>query len=451
MSDIFQTQYGYHLLYVRDRGERLPDIEASHILIRVTENDTAAALAKIQQVDEALAAGESFAEAAGQFSEDPGSARQGGSLGMFGRGRMVPPFDEAAFGIDSVGGRSDWFLTRFGYHLVQLDSIGRLPTYDEAYDELKSLAQRLPRFKAAEEELAQEYKDRLGFTINDAVIDSLTTGYPADSVLHYFVLELNKDDSRPLEIASLGSKIFTIGDFLDYGMRHRQGMTGALDRSQLDRLVNQMLVDNALDVAAAALEVNDPEFAELMQEYRDGIVLFRVMEDSVWNRAASDSAGMEAHYEANAARYRFPERMRVVSLFAGSDSLLSEVADSWMPGDTTGLAEMFADDAKFRIDTTHIADTTNSIYDRALGREPGETVGPTGYRTGYMLLLIDGLEAPRPKTMEEARADVLGEYQQIVEDAWLARLRAKYNAVLYPENLESAFSEPPESSDSTTY
>jgi hypothetical protein len=68
-----------------------------------------------------------------------------------------------------------------------------------------------------------------------------------------------------------------------------------------------------------------------------------------------------------------------------------------------------------------------------------------------MLLLIDGIEAPRRKTMDEARADVLAEYQQLVEDSWLARLRDKYHAVLYPENLKGAFSGGEESAGASTY
>lgn len=439
MSEIFRTQYGYHLLYVHDRRPRTPDIAASHILIRVPDGDTAAALAKVAEVQAELDAGEPFAEVAREYSEDPGSASRGGRLGMFGRGRMVPPFEEAAFGLESVGDRSEWFNTRFGYHIVQLDSIGELPTFEEAYDDLKSRVQRLPRFERAEAELGEQYRQRLKSTIDTAAVDSLTERFPADSILYYLALEKWDEDARAVEIAVLGPKRFTLGDFVEYGMVNRAASPQSYDRAHVFRLIDRMLDENVLDAAAMTLEERDPEFAELMNEYRDGIVLFRVMEDSVWNKAAQDSAGLAAHYAENASRYTFSERTRVISIFASSDSLLKVVAESWQPGDSTDWSIPFEEDPKFRIDTTFVADSTNSIYDRAIGRSPGEAVGPIAYRTGYILLLVDAIEAPRAKSRQEARADVLGEYQEIVENAWLERLRKKYDARLYPENLVNAF------------
>jgi peptidyl-prolyl cis-trans isomerase SurA len=204
-----------------------------------------------------------------------------------------------------------------------------------------------------------------------------------------------------------------------------------------------MLDDSALDVATETLEQRDSTFADLMKEYRDGIVLFRVMEDSVWNRASSDSVGLATHYESNASRYNFGVRSRILSFTATSDSLLSAVASSWVPGSSTDWSAMFEGDTRFRIDTTHIADSTRSVYDTVLGVPVGETRGPVSYRSGYVLLAVDGIEAPRRKTMDEARAEVLSEHQRVVEDAWLSRLHDRYNAKLYPDKLVRAFVAPP--------
>lgn len=439
MSDIFRTRYGYHLLFVHKRGPRAAEISASHILIKAAGDDTTAAWETVQEVQAALDEGESFADVAERFSEDPVSAAQGGSLGQFGRGRMVAAFDEAAFSLEEVGDQSSWFKTRFGYHIVQLDDKGSLPSYNESYDELRELAQRLPRFKVAERQLGLEYRRTLGSAVDSMALDSLTAGFPSDSVLHFFAREDWDDETRAMEIAQLGPESYSVGEFLTYGMANRAGRASSLDRTQMYALLDDMLDERSLDVAASTLEERDSTFTELMQEYRDGIILFRVMEDSVWNKASGDSLGLVQHYEAHASEYMFPERRRVVSFNASDDSLLGVIADSWAPGQDTVWSLKFEDDPRFRIDTTHVADSTNSIYDRILGLEPGETVGPSRYRSGYVLLAVDGIEAPRGKTIDEARADVLSEYQSLVENAWLDRLHVRHQARLYPVNLGGVF------------
>lgn len=103
-----------------------PQIKARHLLVSITpeqpttEQAEADALARIQGVQARLAAGEDFAALAEELSEDPGSAAQGGDLGFFGEGMMVPEFEEAAFALE-IGQVSEPVRTQFGYHLLKLE------------------------------------------------------------------------------------------------------------------------------------------------------------------------------------------------------------------------------------------------------------------------------------------------------------------------------------------
>lgn len=438
VSDAFRTRFGYHIVFVHSREQREPDISASHILIRTTGEDTTEAWAKVQEVQAALDSGEPFADVAREYSDDTGSGENGGSLGSFGRGRMVPAFEEAAFALEEVGDRSDWFRTRFGYHIVQLDGIGELPTFEEAYDDLRSRVERLPRFKVAEQQLGLEYRESLGSDMDTLALDSLTADFPPDSVLFFLAMQQWEESSRSTVIAHVGPSSFTFANLLDYGLANRAARLPSYSRDEMYKLLDRMLNDESVDVAASTLEERDSTFATLMQEYRDGIILFRAMEDSVWNKASSDSVGMAEHYRANAASYTFPERRRVVSFTADNDSLLGVLASSWTPGDTSWSSQ-FGSASSLQLDTTHVAGPTNSNFDQVLGLAAGETVGPIPYRTGFVVLGVDGIEAPRPKTMDEARADVLSEYQVLVEQAWLERLRARHQSKLFPENLTHVF------------
>jgi len=132
-----------------------PQVRARHILIRVsptaTDEEKAAARAKIQAALRRARAGEDFATLAREISEDS-TAAEGGDLGYNPRGRMQAAFDEAQFALD-VGQISDVVETSFGYHIIQV--VGKREG-DVPVDEAKrELAERLYR-EARSVELAEE-------------------------------------------------------------------------------------------------------------------------------------------------------------------------------------------------------------------------------------------------------------------------------------------------------
>ena len=102
------------------QGER---VKASHILVRVQANAEAAerekALAKATAILADVKAGKDFAALAKEHSEDPGSGANGGDLGYFQRGQMVPPFEQAAFALP-VGQTSELVISDFGFHIIKV-------------------------------------------------------------------------------------------------------------------------------------------------------------------------------------------------------------------------------------------------------------------------------------------------------------------------------------------
>jgi foldase protein PrsA len=104
---------------------------ARHILI----NDAQLATS----VYEKLKAGDNFAEAAGQYSEDTGSAANGGDLGWFGKGQMVAEFEQAAFS-QPVGEIGKPVQSEFGYHIIQVIDRQQLPVSSSRYEQLKQEA-----------------------------------------------------------------------------------------------------------------------------------------------------------------------------------------------------------------------------------------------------------------------------------------------------------------------
>ena len=115
--------------------------QARHILLQTgasEEKSKTAVMARMQELQQRLADGESFEELAREYSEDPGSAKQGGDLGWVATGEMVKPFEDALFNM-SKGEISEIVETQFGLHLIRLDDIRTPPvaSFDEKRGEFE--------------------------------------------------------------------------------------------------------------------------------------------------------------------------------------------------------------------------------------------------------------------------------------------------------------------------
>ncbi|HRC86144.1 MAG TPA: SurA N-terminal domain-containing protein, partial [Thermoanaerobaculia bacterium] len=125
--------YGAH----KDEFTQQEQVRARHILLKVDDNRTdAAAQQQMAALRKRIEGGEDFAAVAKEASEDPGSKDRGGDLGFFGRGQMVPEFEQAAFG-GQPGKLIGPVKTSFGYHLIEV--LGRREGGLRPFEEVKNL------------------------------------------------------------------------------------------------------------------------------------------------------------------------------------------------------------------------------------------------------------------------------------------------------------------------
>ena len=445
-SEIFRTQFGYHVLQVHDRRAAPPDVRVSHLLIRPADSTAAAidsARALADSVRSQIASGADFAELT-RHSTDPRSAQAGGDLGMiaYNDPRFPPLFKDAAFALEEVGDVTDVLDTPYGYLILKLTERAERATYEAAYQDLKQEVAQMPRTREAEAAFAEQALQRRGSTLDTAAVLSPFEGLPADSVFITLVSDTLAGEVMGRQVAAIGDSTYTLRDVAQFAVGARVPRADST-RAQVLALMEAFLQDRVLDYEAAALEERDEEFRIVMEEFRDGLLLFKLMEDSVWTAAAQDTAALEAYFEEHRDRYQYGDRVRVVGLYGASDSLLAATSarlDSTLT--LAALADELAADslAPIRIDTTMVTDSTGSLYDQALTLETGERTEPIPYRGGYVVLVRDGDEAARPMTFEEALSRTIADYQEVLEARMLARLRERYGVETYPGRLEGAFS-----------
>lgn len=445
VSEPFRTQFGYHILYVNDRQPTVPDINVSHIMSRVqsqTPEDTAAALAKIQEAQARLAAGEPFAEVAQALSDDTNSARNGGAVGTlrYDDNRVAKSFKDAAFALE-VGTPSDIVQTPYGYHIILITGRDEQGTLEEEYESLKKIAANLPRTQRAEQQLATETRKRYHATVDSTALRALLTTSTPDSLLQKLAAASFTEAELNQPIATLGDSTYTVQDLSSHVIENRPARSATAEQL-LWVAVDALLDKVALDFEAAQLEQRDDEFGRIMKEFRDGLVLFRLMEDSVWTAAAQDSAAVQAYYEVHRDQYRFDDRTRVIEIFSPLDSVLTVIDTQLDSGTDLATVTSSFDERTSQyvtIDTLMVEGATNSIYDQVLSLSEGERTDKLEHRRGQVILIHAGVDPARPKMFEEARTEAANDYQRVLEDQLMTRLRNKYDVQTYPQRLVRAF------------
>ena len=331
-----RTQYGLHIIKIVDKKPSPGEIRASHIMIRFASPnpspaDTLQALVKIEALRDSLAAGADFAGLAARHSEDPGSASRGGDLGYFARRRWVQPFDEVAMTL-KPGQVSNIVRTPYGYHLIKCFDIRPRKSFDESKQDLRNLYQQL-RF---EQDFAKYYDS----------VKSEVRFSRVDTTLNHFYASL--DTNRTVRDSAWWSTVSpAVGKmplFFIQGQRISVDSTLSLlkARSDLNGIsLRPTIFSTAIDkvteqvvfaAKADLLAQSDPEFATLLAEYRDGILLYQVEQENVWNKIVMADSALRPYFLENRAHFTWPDRVNITDIRTSSDSLAHVVHDYLLAG-----------------------------------------------------------------------------------------------------------------------
>lgn len=449
-----RTKFGYHLIQLLDKKLALGKVGASHIMVMyqnpADRNDTARdAKALIEQAYAELQQGADFGEVAKKYSDDKYSAARGGSLGVFNVNRMVPEVVAPLYGLQ-VGSYSKPVESRFGWHIVRLDSKTGVNSYeDEKHnieysvkndDERSALA-----MKALEKKLLEEYPAEVDLKllkkVRSILPDTITRStVPLDSA------------SDPDFYAS------TLVKYRDYKMSVYEALDlakGLTDRRLMvpyvDGWFNEM-IENCKGAAAIRhrmhiLEDLYPEYKELVEEYKDGIYLFDINNREVWAKAIVDSAGLEVYYEQNKDKY-MSER-KVVAVICSYDVTKAETKDvrklvskaakkGWSVAQIRKEADSRFGSGVIRVDSAAYAAGENVFMDNVEWKK-GLTKDILSGTSKKAFAIIEDIEEPRQRDLEEVRGTVVSDYQGYLELQWLKELKEKYPVTVSEDVFESLF------------
>ena len=252
----------------KDQYSEVTEVTARHILKKVVEGSSLDEKGKIRQqaaellemVKTEVEAGKSFAELAQVHSEGP-SASNGGSLGSFGRGKMVKPFETACFDELDIGEISGLVETSFGFHIIKLeDKKVNMQTFDEVKQEIKTLL-----IKTDASHVSQKLADNL---LMDVELDDYETamGQEAYSSRNLTIQETGLFEQDASSIPNIGSR-YTYGDLIEKAFDMEVNINEMIEVKRSNGEVESYFVALVLEKKAAAI----PEFEDVKAEVKNDL------------------------------------------------------------------------------------------------------------------------------------------------------------------------------------
>ena len=335
---IVRTNYGLHIIQLVDREPSPGEIHCAHIMIRFPSTtpapeDTVKALAQITKILDSLKQGVSFEDLAKRNSTDVGSASRGGDLGWFARRRWVQAFDEAAFKL-KPGQRSGIVRSPYGYHIIECLGQRPVKSFDEMKQELSQQYQQA-RAQAEYNDEVNRLKKNLGFVLTDTpVIQFLAT---CDSMK-----STHSDNWDSTLTPTLGRAVvfrakgqtMTLDSIISDIKQHSDYTPELLRYSTFMVTVNKVAEQFVWTVAADSFATVYPEFAALLSDYRDGVVLYQMEQENVWNKITVNDSLLHVYYENNRQKFVWPERLDISELRMVTPTAAQKVEAKIKAGET---------------------------------------------------------------------------------------------------------------------
>jgi len=383
--------------------------------------------------------GADFDELAKEYSQDPGSAQNGGNLSWFSFGQMVPEFNDAVFAMKEIGEVSQPVKTQFGYHIIKL--LGKRPgaSLDELRPQIENKLERTGYLNALHQLGIDKWKTSYNYNLNNTAYKKLQAAavqfIPTDSMF----IALFENDSETL--LTIDNQNITIADFMAYirtNPRAFYNLSTEMLQEKLDAFVYQELT-NAED---RNLEKKYPEFKNLMQEYRDGILLFEVSNKEVWEKASTDTEGLENFFAQNTGKYKWDERHWKGYIVMTKDAKLQkkmEKAIKKMPYEQA--AKFLIDNYKQDVDSLSPIKIEKGLFVKGQNKYVDEKIfnaGKAELPEKYKGFFLTGIDLPdTPESYTDVRGLVITDYQDYLEKKWLEDLNAKYPVVIYKNRIEN--------------
>lgn len=432
----YRSKGGYHIF--KNEGERkaLGRIKAAQILLSFPPGATEAARFAVHKKADSIYAllqkGADFASLAKTNSGDNLSYQMGGELPEFGIGSYDSVFEATAFGLDREGAISKPVASIYGYHIIKLIAKKPFPHQmdEETGNTLKQQVLNDPRIEISRKALFAKIYQQTG--MQRAGVSEPDLWAFTDSAMRNIGMTAYGSLNFSTVLLSFERRSYTIKDWLDYVRTVRgQRVSGAQANKDLfERWVERV----SLEYYRNHLEEYNKDFAFQLTEFKEGNLLFEIMQRKIWDKASTDSTGLRNYYEAHKNKYWW-ESSADALLFTSTnqqsaeglkEKLQSHGVYNWRVWTDSAGAGTQADSGRYEL--AQIPGATGGAGSSAVVTAGAFTPFVTNKadNTASFAYILNVYRERSPRTYRDARGFVINDYQTWLEDQWIATLKKKY-------------------------
>ncbi|MDX2189402.1 MAG: peptidylprolyl isomerase [Bacteroidota bacterium] len=306
-----RTKFGYHIIKVVDKRKAKGELKVAHIMVRYSAmgnpSDSVAALKKANEIYERLKKGEKWDALCSEFSDDFNSRNKGGELPPFSTGNMIPSFEDGAFKLESIGDFGAPIQTPYGFHIIKLLEKKPIGTFESLESQIRNKVQKDSRSDLGRVYFINRLKSENKFTENTKAKEYAFS--KADSTLPTagFNFDGTKKENGQI-LFSIGSKNYLVKDFFAYIKAKQRSKPGIAPKTIMNNMYKDFIEESLIAFEEANLESKYNDYKMLVKEYRDGILLFSLMDQKVWSKAIEDTLGLKNYFKSNSNKYSWGKR-----------------------------------------------------------------------------------------------------------------------------------------------
>jgi peptidyl-prolyl cis-trans isomerase SurA len=424
------TKKGWYVF--KNAGERkaVGNITIAQILFAVPEgfDQQRSATKKLaDSVYNALMNGSDFATLAKQFSDDKNTYLNGGLMPEFGTAKYDSMFESHAFSLKKDGEISKPFETKFGYHIIKRISAAPVPatTTDEAFmNHLKQEVMKDSRIEVAKDKFLKEISPVIGYKKNNVNEENLWQ-VSDSSLLRNKNVPAGKVNESTVLFSFNDHKTVKVADWILY-LKNSNGVAGN-DHSSYKQLFSQFVKASAFSNYASRLQNYNVAFKNQIDEFKDGNMLFEIMQQKVWNKAAEDTSGLLKYYNANKEKYFWTNSADAI-IFSCANKTVADNAIAKLRRRKTWREVVADDSTQIQADSGRFELGAIPVVDRTIFRDGLITLPVINKNDGTAVFaqIIKVYSGNEPKNFQDARGMVINDYQNYLEAKWVAELKKKY-------------------------
>ncbi|PZD77879.1 peptidylprolyl isomerase [Mesonia sp. K7] len=430
-----RTRFGYHLIKVNDRRKAEGTVKVAHIMIKENE-DSSTAKTQIEQIKKQLDEGADFSALAKQYSDDKNTARLGGKMNSFSKGKLKSePFENQAFALKNIGDVSEPFKTDFGWHVVKLLEKNPIQSYEEEKRVLENQMKTDSRAQVIEEDILA--KAKAYFTLKE---DQSALKYFQKNVDERFFTnnwEPNKLDLPEKNVIEINGEGKTYADFANYlvGSQSFSNKNQSIAEN-IERFYQNYKDDFYKTYYKNNLAEVNEDYKYVLEEYRNGLLLYDLMNKKVWSKAKEDTLALKKYYDQHQKEY-FSNATYELVIASTSDKKLAKKVRKMMKKQLE--VSTIEDKLKAENKSVIFKSGTFTEEDSSLPHnfKAKKGVSKVYENNGVFVVLdINAIQPSQPINFEDATGKVIADYQEEIEKSWLENLRQQHRVEVNQDVLK---------------